>query len=312
VWHGLLSPGKGDDPHMAETSEKTIIDAGDLAQIEAGRRVVVHYLEEARALERSLVTNLRAHLAMTPPSDYRERLERHLEETKDHARTIGRRLDALSAHASLVAVGVGIAQTLTGQAIVLAKGPIDMVRGWSVEEKLLRNAKDEVAAEALEIAVYDAVEAAAQAVGDAETAKLAASHRSDEEKMLADLRKLIPDLTRAFVAAATTGQSTYAAAETPVAKQARSAASGARKAARSAASTARRRRPQASKSTSSGGNGAKPPIANYDDLNVEEVNRRVDRLSPAEMRRVATYERANKKRTGVLEHIDAKLAEKSS
>jgi ferritin-like metal-binding protein YciE len=249
---------------------------------------------------------------MTPPSDYRERLERHLEETKDHARTIGRRLDSLSAHTSLMAVGMGIAQTLTGQAIVMAKGPIDMVRGATVEEKLLRNAKDEVAAEALEIALYEALEAAAQAVGDEETAKLAASHRGDEEKMLADLRKLIPVLARAFVIATVTGQSTYATAETPVAKQARSAASGARKAARSAASTARRRRPQASKSTSSGGNGAKPPIANYDDLNVDEVNRRVDRLSPAEMRRVAAYERANKKRTGVLEHIDAKLAEKSS
>src|SRR3954468_21854400 len=227
-----LSPGKVTIPHMAETSEKTTIDPGDRAQMEAGRRVVIHYLEEARALERSLVTNLRAHLAMTPPSDYRERLERHLEETKDHARTIGRRLVALSAHSSLMAVGMGIAQTLTGQAIVMAKGPLDMMRGATVEEKLLRNAKDEVAAEALEIAVYEALEAAAKAIGDEETAKLAASHRGDEEKMLADLRTLIPDLTRAFVAATTTGLSTYATSETPVAKQARSAASGARKAAR--------------------------------------------------------------------------------
>jgi ferritin-like metal-binding protein YciE len=306
VCHDVLPSGKGDDPHMAETSEKTIIDSGDV-----GRQIVVHYLEEARAFERSLVTNLRAHLAMTPPGDYRERLARHLEETRDHARTIGRRLEALSAHTSLVAVGMGIAQTLTGQAIVLAKGPLDMVRGATVEEKLLRNAKDEVATEALEIALYEALEAVAHAVGDEDTAKLAARHRADEEKMLADLRTLIPDLARAFIAVSTTGQSMYTASETGMAKQARSAASGARKAARSAASTARRRGAQTSKSPSSGGNGAKPPIANYDKLNVEDVNRRVDGLSAAEMRRVAAYERANKKRTGVLEHIDAKLADKS-
>jgi ferritin-like metal-binding protein YciE len=292
---------------MAETPTQTIIDTGDLAQIEAGRRLVVHYLEEARALERSLVTNLKAHIAITPLGDYRSRLERHLDETRGHAGAIGQRLDALSAHTSLVAVGLGIAHTLTGQAMVMAKGPIDLVRSPSGEERLLKNAKDDAAAEMLEIATYDALEAAAKAVGDEETAKLAAGNRRDEERMLSDLRKLIPDLTRAAVAAQTTGESTYEVSRIPVARQARSAASGARKAARSAASTARRRRPQ-----STTGNGAKPPIANYDNLNVDEVNRRVDRLSPAEIRRVATYERANKKRTGVLEHIDAKLAEKTS
>jgi ferritin-like metal-binding protein YciE len=298
---------------MAETSAKTIIDTGDLAQIEAGRRLVVHYLEETRALERSLVTNLKAHIAITPPGDYRSRLERHLDETRAHAGNIGQRLEALSAHTSLIAVGSGIAQTIAGQAMVMAKSPIDMVRSASGEERLLKNAKDEAAAEALEIATYDALEEAAKAVGDEETAKLAASNRRDEEKMLADLRKLIPDLTRAAVAAQTTGESTYEISRTPAAKRARSAANATRKAAQSAASTARRQTKRATqKATSSSGNGTKPPIANYDDLTVEEVNRRVDRLSPADIRKVATYERNHKKRTGVLEHTDSKLKEKTS
>jgi ferritin-like metal-binding protein YciE len=298
---------------MAESSAKTIIDTGDLAQIEAGRRVVVEYLEEARALERSLVTNLKAHIAITPPGDYRSRLERHLDETRAHAGNLGQRLEALSAHTSLMAVGVGIAQTMAGQAIVMAKGPIDLVRGATGEERLLKNAKDEAAAETLEIATYDALEEAATAVGDEETAKLAAAHRSDEEKMLADLRKLLPDLTRAAVAARTTGESSYDMSMTPAATRARSAANATRKAARSAASTARRQAKRATaSSSSSSGNGAKPPIANYDELTVEEVNRRVDRLSPADIRKVATYERNHKKRTGVLEHTESKLKEKAS
>jgi ferritin-like metal-binding protein YciE len=302
---------------MAESSAKTIIDTGDLAQIEAGRRVVVEYLEEARALERSLVTNLKAHIAITPPGDYRSRLERHLDETRAHAGNLGQRLEALSAHTSLMAVGVGIAQTVAGQAVVMAKGPIDLVRGATGEERLLKNAKDEVAAEALEIATYDALEEAAKAVGDEETAKLAADNRRDEEKMLADLRKLLPDLTRAAVAARTTGESSYDVSKTPAAKRARTAANATRKAAKSAATTARRQAKRAtasssSSSTSGSGNGAKPPIANYDELNVEEVNRRVDRLSPADIRKVATYERNHKKRTGVLEHADSKLKEKAS
>jgi ferritin-like metal-binding protein YciE len=294
---------------MAETSAKTIIDTGDLAQIEAGRRLVVHYLEEARALERSLVTNLKAHIAITPPGDYRSRLERHLDETRGHAGNIGQRLESLSAHTSLMAVGTGIAHTIAGQAMVMAKGPIDLVRGSTGEERLLKNAKDEAAAEALEIATYDALEEAAKAVGDEETAKLAAANRRDEETMLADLRKLIPDLTRAAVAAQTTGESTYDVSRTPAAKRARSAANATRKAAKSAATTARKR---TQKATSSGGNGAKPPIANYDDLTVDEVNSRVDRLSAADIRKVATYERNHKKRTGVLDHTDSKLKEKAS
>ena len=188
------------------------IDTGDLAQIEAGRRVVVEYLEEARALERSLVTNLKAHIAITPPGDYRSRLERHLDETRAHAGSLGQRLDALSAHASLMAVGVGIAQTIAGQAFVMAKGPIDLVRGATGEERLLKNAKDEAASETLEIATYDALEEAAKAVGDEETARLAAANRRDEEKMLSDLRKLLPELTRAAVAARTIGESSWRSA----------------------------------------------------------------------------------------------------
>ena len=46
-----------------------------------------------------------------------------------------------------------------------------------------------------EIATYDAIEALAEAIGDTDTAALARAHRRDEERMLADLRALIPALT---------------------------------------------------------------------------------------------------------------------
>jgi ferritin-like metal-binding protein YciE len=50
---------------------------------------------------------------------------------------------------------------------------------------VLKNAKDACASEALEIATYTAIECLAQRVGDDETARLAASIRADEERMLA-------------------------------------------------------------------------------------------------------------------------------
>ena len=50
------------------------------AQREAGALLLQH-LEEAHATEQALVTNLRAHIAMTPRGSYRASLERHLTET---------------------------------------------------------------------------------------------------------------------------------------------------------------------------------------------------------------------------------------
>ena len=66
------------------------------------------------------------------------------------------------------------------------------------------NARDECATEALEIATYDYLEAAAKAADDAPTARLAAEHRADEERMLRDLRKLIPKLALAAMEKRTT------------------------------------------------------------------------------------------------------------
>ena len=128
------------------------------------------YLNEALATERALVSTLTAHIAMTPRSPYRELLQRHLRETKAHA-------DALSDHATaehhepLVNTAIGLAETVVGQALTLAKGPLDLVRGGpSTQERLLKNAKDECATEALEIATYDAIEALANQLGEAEIA----------------------------------------------------------------------------------------------------------------------------------------------
>ena len=44
------------------------------------------------------------------------------------------------------------------------------------------------------VVIYDVIEALAKAVGDEPTANLAARHRADEEKMLAELRGHIPRL----------------------------------------------------------------------------------------------------------------------
>src|SRR6185295_1699455 len=95
-------------------------------------------------------------------------------------------------------------------------------RGSGGEEKVLKNAKDAAATEALEIATYTAIERLATGVGDDRTAKLAMSIRADEQRMLDRILALIPALTDAVAAADLRGEGTYKVAETGAADAARS------------------------------------------------------------------------------------------
>jgi len=153
------------------------------------------YLDEAHAMETALVTNLSAHIALTTDPDYRALLERHLEETRAQVRNIERRRKAVGhARRNPIRAGVGLARDVAGQALVLTKGPLDALRTADQHDRMLKNARDECATEALEIATYDVLETVAKAAGDNPTAKLAADHRKQEERMLADLRAVIARL----------------------------------------------------------------------------------------------------------------------
>jgi ferritin-like metal-binding protein YciE len=153
------------------------------------------HLDEAHAMETALVTNLTAHIALTTDPDYRALLERHLEETRAQVRNIERRRKAVGhARRNPIRAGVGLARDIAGQALVLTKGPLDALRTADQHDRMLKNARDECATEALEIATYDVLETVAKAAGDNPTAKLAADHRKQEERMLADLRAVIARL----------------------------------------------------------------------------------------------------------------------
>lgn len=297
---------------------------------------IVQYLNEARAMELTLVRTLQAHIAMTPSGDYRSSLERHLRETRDHADRIRRRLADLDAAPTVVGSVYGLGQQLVGQLLALGKAPLDMVRGASAEEKLLKNAKDECATEALEIATYDALEQLARRAGDQPTARLAADHRADEERMLSELREHLPALTAAVVGAEVDGRSTFDAARTGAAQAAQrtvreternvsDAVQGTTRAARRAAADTRRAAAGAVDDAAGAARSAigstatsttteereeqRQPFSRYDELNAERVVGRLDALTPAQLRHVATYERAHKRRRTVLEAAERKRGE---
>src|SRR4051812_33372361 len=149
-----------------------------------GKQKVLQYLDEAHASEVALVRVLQSQIAMTPRGSYRSALETHLGETRRHAARVETRLGELRGGANPLQFVGGVVQTVTGQALAMAKTPLDLVRGSGGEEKVLKNAKDACATEALEIATYTALERLARSTGDEPTAKLAASIRADEQKML--------------------------------------------------------------------------------------------------------------------------------
>lgn len=160
---------------------------------------IVQYLAEAHSNETALIQTLAAHIKIAEPGPYRSGLEAHLRETQVHAQRVQQRLRELGAHKNLFAVGFGLAQNVVTNTLAMAKAPVDMIRGGDRKEKMLKNARDEMMTEILEIATYDALERMARNVGDDATAELAADIRGDEERMLENLRNEIPNLTDAVV-----------------------------------------------------------------------------------------------------------------
>jgi ferritin-like metal-binding protein YciE len=274
---------------------------------------VVQYLSEAHASEIGLVSVLQSQIAMTPGGSYRDGLEKHLGETRTHARRIQERLGELGEGRNPFQAFVGFTETVIAQLLALSKTPLDLLRGSSGEEKVLKNAKDACATEELEIATYTALERLAIKVGDEQTARLAASIRGDEERMLKRIMREIPKLTDAVVTAEIEDQPSYASSKTAAADATRNVARRPRKTARQtparAKSTTRqaRRAPGAAQGERqrkrSGASPEPPPIQRYRSLTSEEIVSKLSQLSEIELRKLDAYERKNKNRPAVLSRI---------
>ena len=276
---------------------------------------VVQYLSEAHASEVGLVSVLRSQIAMTPRGSYRDGLERHLGETRGHARRTKERSGELGRGSNPVQVFVGFAETVISQSLALSRTPFELLRGSGGEEKVLKNAKDACATEALEIATYTALERLAAGVGDEQTARLAASIRGDEERMLERVMREIPELTDAVLGADVEGKPSYEITKTGAADAARKAGREGKQAARETRARARRTARQARKVPGVArlegqikgavASEADLAIARYDSLTAEEILGKLPELSQIDLAKLDTYERKHDNRTTVLSRITA-------
>jgi ferritin-like metal-binding protein YciE len=250
-------------------------------------RKIVQYLNEAHSAEQGMARVLQTQIAMTPGGRHRDGLEAHLEQTRGHARKLRARLQELEGSSNPLQFGIGLLQSALGQALALSQAPFELVRGSGGEEKVLKNAKDACASEALEIATYTALERLARSVGDTETAALAASIHADEQKMFDRLLAEIPRLTDAVVESEIHGKPSYEVSETGAVDAVRSAGETVQESARRVRGSLR----------------AEEPWPGYDELTVSEIRAALVGANGAEddlVKRVRAYERSHKDRIGVL------------
>jgi ferritin-like metal-binding protein YciE len=283
------------------------------------KQKIVQYLNEAHGAELGLVRQLQAQIAMTPRGQYRDGLETHLQETRRHAERVEARLSELGQGNNPVQAGLGALESLIGQALALTKTPLDLIRGTGGEEKVLKNAKDSCAAEALEIATYTALARLARTAEDAKTERLAKSVLADEQKMLDRLLKEIPRLTNAVTNAEVEGNGSYDVTETGAADTLREVGGTAKRTARRGKGQAKRTARQARKvpgvaraeGTVKGTVASESDlaIANYDSLSADEVQAKLSELSQIDLAKVNAYERKNQNRSTVTSRIDSLQAD---
>jgi ferritin-like metal-binding protein YciE len=280
------------------------------------KQKIVQYLSEAQAMEDGLVRVLQSQIAMSPRGSYRSALETHLRETQDHARRLKERLRQLDAGANPVQAVAGAAQSVVAQALALAKTPLDLLRGSGGEEKVLKNAKDAAATEALEIATYTALERLASDLDDETTAKLATSILADEEKMLDRIMREIPKLTDAVVRAEIKGEDVYDLSETGAADAIREVAEDARETAQKTATRAKRATTRQARKVPgmTEAEGAVKgtlaseedlPIPEYDSLTADEIVEKLPPLSQIDLAKIEAYERKHGSRTTILNRTAA-------
>jgi ferritin-like metal-binding protein YciE len=175
-----------------------------MAELNARDAKLVQFLNEAHAKEAELEADLTAHISLTQKAPYKKRLQEHLKETRDHKRRVAQRIKQLGGQATsgVRAPGVpGAVGELAGKGIAAVKGQVGVARAALTEqaETHLRNAREELREEWVEIGTYTTIETLATEVGDRETAQLARDIRRDEEKTARYLEKLIPQLVKDVV-----------------------------------------------------------------------------------------------------------------
>jgi ferritin-like metal-binding protein YciE len=153
-------------------------------------KTYIAWLNDAHAMEQNLIQVLQNHSrdAEAHPQ-LQTKIEAHLEETRRHAEMIRACIERRGGAVSKVKSGIG---TVMGT-----------FQGLSTEmfqDELVKNALADMASEYFEIASYTSLMAAAEQLGDSETAQACQEILKDERAMAQFLEEQIPLITARHLA----------------------------------------------------------------------------------------------------------------
>ncbi len=154
---------------------------------------IVNWLRSAYTMERSVSQVLGRELDDFPQNpEMVSQLKAHIEESQMQAEKLKGRITELGG-----SVGGGVADIESR--IAGAFGNVqDMIAGGG-EAKAVRETIANFATENLEVGTYQALAVAAEEVGDTETAQLAKSILSDEQKSAQAASQFIPQVVKTYV-----------------------------------------------------------------------------------------------------------------
>lgn len=165
------------------------------------QQAVLSWLKDAHAMEVGAISILKDHASAAEDyPDVQAKLDEHADVTRRHAYLVGRCIERLGGHPSALKETVG---TVMGKVAGVANLP--------AKDTVIKNALGDYAAENFEIACYKSLIAAAEMVGDQETADVCRRILRDEEEMAGWLGGHIATLTQKFVTEQTgeAGQTTH-------------------------------------------------------------------------------------------------------
>ena len=156
------------------------------------KEVLISWLNDAHAMELSLIQNLEEmakDAEHAGKGDIQARLEEHIEETRHHAEEIESCITRLGGSVSAI-------KDTFGKTMGFIQGSMKSL----FSDVLVKNALEGYAAESMEIAAYTSLIAAAEDLGDMETADVCARILVDEERMADWVLEQIPIATRDHLA----------------------------------------------------------------------------------------------------------------
>src|SRR5437588_4340354 len=149
---------------------------------------LAQWLNEAHAKEAELEVALTAHIGLTEKRAYKDRLRRHLTETRDHKRRVASRIKQLGgspvAGPNLPGVPDAVGE-VAGKAVAAVKTQVGTARAVVNDpiERQLRNAQEELREEHVEIAIYSRTAVFAEGGRDRGTAQPTAGSRGAGERL---------------------------------------------------------------------------------------------------------------------------------